>query len=134
MTDTFRKKTMSHWEASNWLRRFYWALDHHHDLKIRFQKDLTDPEKRIHKVNYGIEGNVTGLYEPDVLGTGKGHRITLNPSRRRYGMTPKVIIHELLHHVKYEWTEEKVKEHENLIYEALTDRQLWNLMKRVFSR
>lgn len=49
-------------------------------------------------------------------------------------MLPKVIIHELTHHIKPNWTEEQVKENENLVYEALTDLQLWNLMKRVFSR
>ena len=74
------------------------------------------------------------MYEPDTVGEEEGYLIRINPSRRRYGMCVKVIIHELIHHLKYGWTEEKVKEHENLIYEALSDRQLWNLMKRVFNR
>ena len=136
MVDTFRSKKMSHWEASNWLRRIYYALDHHDDLRIKFRKDFTDPEKRINATTYGVKHNITGLYEAhDLMGDGKkGIDITINPSRRRYGMIPKVIIHEMLHHIKGEWTEEKTKEYENLIYEALTDRQLWNLMKRVFTR
>ena len=135
MVDTFRKKTMSHWEASNWLRRFYWALDHHNDLGFRIRKDLTDPEKRVKRKVFGIHGLISGLYEPDIKNRqGIKHLISLNPSRRRYGGIVKIAIHETIHHIKAEWNEGKVKEHENLIYEALTDKQLWNLMKRVFSR
>lgn len=134
MTDTFRSKKMSHWEAGNWLRRFYHALDHHDDLKIRFKKDMADPRGKVTRPIFGIPGNIVGFYDPDVLEEGGGHQIFINPSRRSYGSVPKGLIHELLHHIEPDWTEEQVKEHENLIYEALSDRQLWNLMKRVFSR
>lgn len=126
--NTFRSKKMSHYEASLWLRRFYYALDHHPDLNVHFQKDMVDPEGRINATYFGIKGVISGLYDPPT------QSIFLNPSRRRYGGVVKVLIHELLHHVEKDWNEEQVEMHENLIYEALTDRQLWNLMKRVFTR
>jgi Zn-dependent membrane protease YugP len=117
---------MSKKEANLWLRRIYYALDKQ-DLDIRFHRDMIDPRGQIAATHFGIKGVITGLYDPNTK------TIALNPSRRRYGGIVKVMIHELLHHIRRDWNEKKVEMYENLIYEALSDRQLWNLMKKIFT-
>lgn len=128
MGSTFRSKAMSREEATKWLRRFYYALSHHKDLTLKFQKDMTDPRGLVQRERWGIPGVIAGLYDPNES------TITINPSRRVYGGYVKIIIHEMIHHVAYDLGEKQVVDLENLIYEALSDRQLWNLMQKVCSR
>jgi len=135
--NTFRSKKMCYSEASLYLRRFYYALEHHRDkLLMQFEKDLVDPDGDITWVKYGVKGNISGMhqvhFDPE-NGKPIAFIIKINPSRRRYGSLPKVFIHELLHHIEPDWNEEQVVMHENLIYEALTNRQLWNLMRKIFT-
>ena len=124
---TFRSNVMSREEATKWLSRFYYALNNHYMLKIKFQKDMSDPRGRVKRVRWGIKGNIAALHDPET------DTITINPSRRVYGGYVKLVIHEMIHHVDMDKTEDEVNGLENLIYEALSDRQLWNLMKKVFS-
>ena len=123
---TFRSNDMSREEATKWLRRFYYALNNHNMLKIKFQKDLVDPKGRVKRARWGVKGNIAALHDPE------NNTITINPSRRVYGGYVKLVIHEMIHHVDVDKTEDEVNELENLIYEALSDRQLWNIMKKVF--
>jgi len=124
---TDKKFVMPNCEATKWLRKFYKALKDP-GLKIRIKKDMVDDRGYAHEVTrtrFGIKGLITGINRG-------GDSIDLNPSRQRFGGMIKVLIHELIHQVDSTLTEDQVDWLEHEVYNALTNRQLYNLMKRTF--
>lgn len=62
----------------------------------------------------------------------KPAQLKLNPSRRGVGGIVSTLIHELLHVVYFNAPESRIRKLEKEVYENLTDRQLTNLLKRMW--
>lgn len=106
---------MTHQEASRWLYRIYKMIKDN-DLRVRLNRKLN----RV----FGTATVFQAFCE-----------IQLNPSRPwlRKGGLVYTVIHECIHLVDFDLPEEEVCRLEKEIFEGLTDRQLGNLLQRVFS-
>jgi len=120
---------MTHKEATNYLRRFYYSINTDPSVRAVLKRNMVDPTGTRKRKVFGISGLITGLYDPNA----KKNKIHLNPSRQRFGGIVKACIHELLHHIHYDKNEVWVLQKETEIYDALSDRQLTNLMRKIFT-
>ena len=99
-------------QANNLLRRIYRAL-----------KNET--------IEFGLNSKLKGLCGICDATDGERVRIEINPKENKeFFLT---LIHEALHLVDYE-NEDWVQETESKLFEALSDRQLMNLLKKVVRR
>lgn len=105
-------------EASRFLKRFYRVL-RQDEVCIKLVKDL----------KYDKPKPISGLWDPT---QGKRAEVSLNPNKRRYGGIVSTLIHELLHQIEYNRSHKWIFEKEKEIYNALSDRQLTNLLGRAF--
>lgn len=114
-------------EATKYLRRFYDAIRRDPKLRVKIQKGMRTSDFEDFKKFQDKE--ITGLYDPIPKGR---YKIFANPNKRRRGTMVSTIIHELLHHIEYDKSHKWLVPKEIAIYKALSNRQLTNLMKRVF--
>jgi len=118
---------MTHEDATKWLHRFYRAMKQP-QVRARIKRDM----------KYGEYDDLDSCKNPDKTFTGLHDpfdnvcRISLNPNKRRAGGIVRAVIHELLHEVENDKPHTWINPMELAIYEALSDRQLTNLMKKVF--
>jgi hypothetical protein len=100
-------------EATRILRRMYKELRENPELRFRLRRGIEDP----------------AWYEPE----GSGGMVTLNPDSKVRGGIVALTLHELLHHLFDDKKETPILRMEKEMYAALSDVQLTNLMRRVFS-
>jgi len=86
-------------------KRLYYLLSHHSD-HIHFEK---------------LYSNVYGFYDDKTQDITIDYRRDIIPT----------LIHEALHHWHPDWSETKVIKHESLIINALTPKQIKNIIKAI---
>ncbi len=74
-----------------------------------------------------------GIYG-DVHYTEDSAKIRLNPDRMAKGGILSTAIHELLHTLNYDAPEYRISKLEKEVYDALSDKQLTNLLRRMGPR